>query len=358
MTYNVQFPNLGWSFKINDVAFNIGSFSIKWYGVIIAVGFLLAFLYGMTSCKKLRIDQDKLLDVIIVGLIGGIIGARLYYVAFDTSGQYLKDPLSIFYITNGGLGIYGGIIGGMLFGGIMAKIRKISVPAVLDVAALGFLIGQAIGRWGNFVNQEAFGTKTNVLWAMQSENTDAIAGGAVHPCFLYESLWCILGLILLHIFTRKFRRYDGQTFLGYVIWYGIGRFFIEGLRTDSLLTPFFDLRVSQVVAVATVVASIALLIIFRNRTSLTGCGSKKVMALNSIVDEVPEEEIDDGVSTIFGELGNEVDQDDALAVEDDSDVEKTVVTPEENTVTTKNDDPAQTEQTESSDEDTASEKKE
>lgn len=322
--YNVQFPNLGWSFKINSVAFNIGSFPIRWYGVIIAVGFLLAFFYGMVSCKKMRIDQDKLLDVIIVGLIGGIIGARLYYVAFDTSGQYLKDPISIFYITNGGLGIYGGIIGGLLFGGIMAKIRKISVPAVLDVAALGFLIGQAIGRWGNFVNQEAFGTKTNVLWAMQSENTDAVVGGAAHPCFLYESLWCVLGLILLHIFTRKFRRYDGQTFLGYVIWYGIGRFFIEGIRTDSLVAPIvipgnLPIRISQLVAAVSVLAAIVLLIVFRNRTVLTGCGSKKVMALNSIVDEVPEEEVDDGVSTIFGELGHdEADESDALADQEES----------------------------------------
>ncbi|HEX3038571.1 MAG TPA: prolipoprotein diacylglyceryl transferase [Oscillospiraceae bacterium] len=358
MTYNVQFPNLGWSFKIHDVAFNIGGLSVKWYGILIATGFLLAFLYGMTSCKKMRIDQDKLLDVIIVGLIGGIIGARLYYVAFDTSGQYIKDPMSIFYITNGGLGIYGGIIGGMIFGGIMAKIRKISVPAVLDVASLGFLIGQAIGRWGNFFNQEAFGSKTNLLWAMESENTDAIAGGAVHPCFLYESLWCIAGLILLHIFTRKFRRYDGQTFLGYVIWYGIGRFFIEGLRTDSLLTPLSDYRISQIVAVASVAAAIVLLIVFRNRTALTGCGSKKVMALNSIVDEVPEEQPDDGVSTIFGELGNDADETDALADEDNSDSEEIVAAPEENTATEEKDDSTQAEQKEQSAEDSASEKKE
>lgn len=318
-TYNVQFPNLGWSFKISDTAFTIGNFTIKWYGVIIAVGFLLAFIYGMVSCKKMRIDQDKLIDVVIVGIIGGIVGARLYYVAFDTSNQYINNPISILYITNGGLGIYGGVIGGLLFGGIMAKIRKLKVPAVLDVAVLGFLIGQAIGRWGNFVNQEAFGRKTDVLWAMQSENTVELTGGAVHPCFLYESLWCLVGFILLHIFTRKFRRYDGQTFLLYLVWYGVGRFFIEGLRTDSLYTPIFTLRVSQVVAAATVIAAVALLIVFRNKTSLSGCGSKKIMELNGIVDDVPAEEVDDGISTIFGDLGNDLDKTDALTDEETDD---------------------------------------
>jgi phosphatidylglycerol:prolipoprotein diacylglycerol transferase len=154
---------------------------------------------------------------------------------------------------------------------------------------------------------------------MQSENTVELTGGAVHPCFLYESLWCIVGFILLHIFTRKFRRYDGQTFLLYLIWYGVGRFFIEGLRTDSLYTPIFTLRVSQVVAAATVIAAVALLIVFRNKTSLSGCGSKKIMELNGIVDEVPAEEVDDGISTIFGDLGNDLDKSDALTDEETDD---------------------------------------
>jgi len=164
------------------------------------------------------------------------------------------------------------------------------------MASLGFLIGQCIGRWGNFFNQEAFGVQTNLPWGMVSENT---ANVAVHPCFLYESLWCLLGFILLHIFSRKFRRYDGQVFILYLVWYGLGRFFIEGLRTDSLITPMLPIRVSQLVAAVTVLFGIALLIVFRNRTSLVGCGSKKVMELNGIVDEVPEELIDDGTSTIF-----------------------------------------------------------
>lgn len=310
--YTVQFPNLGMTFEINTTAFTIFGLEVKWYGILIAVGFLLAFIYALCSCKKMRIDQDKLIDVVIVGIIGGIIGARLYYVLFYAGDKYLKDPLSIFNITEGGLGIYGGIIGGLGFGAIMAKIRKLKIAPVLDVAALGFLIGQCIGRWGNFVNQEAFGTATDLPWAMYSENTVIEVGGAAHPCFLYESLWCLIGFILLHLFTRKLRRYDGQTFLLYVIWYGIGRFFIEGLRTDSLLTPIFDLRISQLVAAVSVLAGIVLLIVFRNRTVLTGCGNKKIMELNGIHDEVEVKFDESAPSTIFGDLEVELDEEDAL----------------------------------------------
>ncbi|MCI1955869.1 MAG: prolipoprotein diacylglyceryl transferase [Oscillospiraceae bacterium] len=301
--YHVQFPGFGFSFQISPIAFTVGGHSFAWYGIIIAVGFLLAFLYVMKSCRRFHMDEDKLIDAVIVGIIGGVIGARIYYVLFDSSSQYLKNPVSIFYIWEGGLGIYGGIIGGLLCGAIVAKLHKISVPAVLDLASLGFLIGQSVGRWGNFVNQEAFGTATDLPWRMVSERTEIVSSAGVHPCFLYESLWCLLGFVLLHIFSRKFRRYDGQIFLLYTLWYGVGRFFIEGLRTDSLITPVVPLRVSQVVAAAAVAASVVLLVVFRRRTVLTGCGSPKIMELNAIVDEVevkkPEEEPDDGASTIF-----------------------------------------------------------
>ena len=305
--FNVTFPGLGISVNVNPTAFRIGGHAFAWYGIIIAAAFLLAFFYAVKSCKRFHVDDDRFIDTVIVGIIVGVIGARLYFVLFDASSQYLKDPVSILYIWNGGLGIYGGIIGGLLGGALMAKHRKLSVPAVLDLASLGFLIGQSIGRWGNFVNQEAFGTATNLPWRMSSEATVNVSATGVHPCFLYESLWCLLGFILLHIFSRKFRRYDGQVFLLYSIWYGVGRFFIEGLRTDSLLTPYFPLRISQVVAAAAVIAGVVLLIIFRNRTVLTGCGSAKIMELNSIVDEVAEKkkekkeaELDvSGPSTIF-----------------------------------------------------------
>lgn len=299
--YNVQFPGLGISFTINPVAFSIGNYVVKWYGVIIAVGFLLAFLYTMRSCKKFRMDEDKFIDAVILGIVGGVVGARLYYVLFDASNQFVTNPISVLYIWQGGLGIYGGIIGGLLCGALVAKLHKISVLAVLDMASLGFLIGQCIGRWGNFVNQEAFGGETSLPWGMVSEETQRVATGPVHPCFLYESLWCLLGFILLHIFSRRLRRYDGQVFLLYVVWYGVGRFFIEGLRTDSLITPYLPIRVSQLVAAASVVAAVVLLIVFRRRTVLTGCGHPRVMELNNIVEEIPAEDIeaDGGPSTIF-----------------------------------------------------------
>jgi phosphatidylglycerol:prolipoprotein diacylglycerol transferase len=306
--YNVTFPGLGINVEINPYAFQIGGHEFAWYGIIIAAAFLLAFFYTVKSCKRFHVDDDKFVDAVIVGIIFGIIGARLYYVLFDASSQYLKNPVTILYIWKGGLGIYGGIIGGLLGGGLMAKHRKLSVPAVLDLASLGLLIGQCIGRWGNFVNQEAFGTATDLPWRMSSEATASISATGVHPCFLYESLWCLFGFVLLHIFSRRFRKYDGQVFLLYSVWYGVGRFFIEGLRTDSLLTPYFPLRISQIVAAAAVIAGVVLLIVFRNRTVLTGCGSAKIMELNSIVDEVAEKKKkkheeeapeDDGPSTIF-----------------------------------------------------------
>lgn len=183
----------------------------------------------------------------------------------------------------------------------MAKLRKLKVTAVLDIAALGFLIGQCVGRWGNFINQEAFGSATELPWGMHSENTAAVVDGNVHPCFLYESLLCLLGFVLLHFFTRRFRRYDGQTFLLYIVWYGACRFFIEGLRTDSLIIPGTSLRVSQVIAAACVVAGIVLLFLFRHRTSLTGCGDRRVMEAVGLVEStaLPEDETP---STIFGDL--------------------------------------------------------
>lgn len=322
MTYHVEFPNLGLRFTINNVAFSIGSFEVRWYGILIAVGFLLAVLYALYMSKKMNIDSDKLIDVVIVGLIVAVIGARLFYVLFYPGDTFRKNPLEIFSIHHGGLAIYGGMIGALIGGVIMSKIRKLKVLAVLDVGSLGFLIGQCIGRWGNFINQEAFGSATELPWGMHSENTELVVPGAnVHPCFLYESLLCLLGFILLHFFNSKLRRYDGQTFLLYILWYGVGRFFIEGLRTDSLIIPGTELRVSQVLALLSAAAALVALIVFRHRTSLSGCGSRKVMealeTLNSAAEEIPvaeeetsgegeteeKDEMDDAVrfSTIFGE---------------------------------------------------------
>ena len=263
--YHVSFPKLGIELTINPIAFSIGDFNIYWYGIIIATGFTIALCYAIINSKRFGIVQDKLIDAIIVGLITGIIGARLYYVVFYPGNTYINNPASIFQIHEGGLAIYGGIIGGLTGGIIVAKIKNINIPSILDIAALGFLIGQCIGRWGNFINQEAFGTETNLPWGMVSENTLLETSNPVHPCFLYESLWCLLGFIFLDIFSRKFKKYNGQIFLLYIVWYGTERFFVEGLRTDSLLLPYVNLRVSQVLAAVSIVISVIILIYFKNK---------------------------------------------------------------------------------------------
>ena len=271
--YHVEFPGLGWTFEINPVAFSLGSFQVYWYGVIIGIGFLLALGFALKNLKRFGIDTNGFIDCVLVGLVCGIIGARLYYVLFRWD-YYSHHTEELFAIHNGGLAIYGGVIGGLLGGGIVAKIKKLPVAAILDITVMGFLIGQGLGRWGNFFNQEAFGTPTDLPWRMVSENTE---GAGVHPCFLYESLWCLLGFGLLYLFSRKWRRYDGQIFLLYLVWYGLERMLVEGLRTDSLYTPIFGLRVSQVLAAVTAIVGIVLLVVFRKRTAKAG-------------DKVPETE--------------------------------------------------------------------
>ncbi len=306
MAHVVSFPGLGLELTVNEVALPIGQmlglgdYSIRWYGVLIAIGFLLGMAYAARSAKKMNIDMSRLFDAVIVGLIGSVICARLYYVAFYPGDKYIKNPMEILKIHDGGIALYGSLIGALVFGGITAKLRKLRVPAVLDVASLGFLIGQAVGRWGNFINQEAFGTPTMLPWGMASDNTGNIA---VHPCFLYESLLCLLGFVMLHFFTRKWRRYDGQTFLLYIVWYGAVRFFIEGLRTDSLMLHVVNLRVSQVVAAGSVAAGLILLFVFRRKTSLSGCGSPEVMEAVGLIK--PEISPALEKSTIFENLPEE-----------------------------------------------------
>lgn len=303
MEHVVQFPGLGIELKVNEVAFTIGSFEIKWYGVIIGVGFILAMIYAFRSLKVMKVNEDKFIDAILVGLIGGIIGARLYFVIFYPGDKYVQNPMEIFNIRSGGLGFYGGMIGGLLCGGLMARFRKLNIPAVFDLVSMSFLIAQSIGRWGNFVNQEAFGSETNLPWGMMSDYTGNVT---VHPCFLYESILCLIGFIFLHIFTRKLRRYDGQTFLLYIGWYGLIRFFIESLRTDSLYIG--GLKVSMVVSALMVIASVVLLIIFRNRTSLTGCGNKAVMEANAVlIEESSEDEatVENGDKSVVKSVNTE-----------------------------------------------------
>lgn len=270
-------------FTINRVMFTIPGtdFQIYWYGFLIALGIILAMVYGFKKMKTVGIDPDRATDAIIGGIIGAIIGARLYYVIFSlsdyTTAAGKLDFKEMINVRDGGLAVYGGLIGAVIVGGIVAKIRKLKLTPLLDIVGPGFLIGQAIGRWGNFFNMEAFGSNTTLPWGMMSNatieylaaNYDTIAANTgevvdvympVHPCFLYESLWCILGFVLLNLYL-KHRKFDGEVFLMYIGWYGLGRFFIEGLRTDSLY--FGKIRVSQLVAGTCVLAAVLLIIIFR-----------------------------------------------------------------------------------------------
>lgn len=280
----VYFKGIERGFSIPSVLaeFNIpflGEVTIKWYGAIIAFGFLLAVLFGGRQAYKWRMSIDKMLDVLIYGTLGGIIGARLYYVAFEW--EYYSNHLSeIVRIWHGGLAIYGGIIGGILAAFITCKINKLNFYNLLDLAGMSLLIGQGIGRWGNFMNQEAFGVNTDLPWGMKSEKTtDYILSnletftkngfsvspdGYVHPTFLYESLWCLVGFGILYIIMKKFRKFSGQIFLCYGIWYGIGRTVFEGLRTDSLYIGDTTIRVSQLLSVAVVlVFTVTLCVLLR-----------------------------------------------------------------------------------------------
>ena len=265
---------------VDSVAFSLFGRDIMWYGILIGVGLILAVLYAFRRCRKFGIDSDKMLDVVIVGVIAGIIGARAYYVLFAWDQYKGRSFWDIINISEGGLAIYGGVIFGLLFGYLACRWRKVRPLPMLDLACLGFLIGQGVGRWGNFMNQEAFGSNTSLPWGMYSEGTnryltslvnqgyEADPLAPVHPCFLYESIWCLLGFLLLHIFSKKWKKYDGQIFLLYLLWYGFGRFFIEGLRTDSLMWGPY--RISQLLAAACVIGSAILLIVFRKRREIFG----------------------------------------------------------------------------------------
>lgn len=273
----ISFPKLGWEFNIDPTAFTVFGVDIQWYGIIITFGLILAMLYCFPKMKRFGINSDRAVDAVIGGIIGGIIGARIYYVAFRWQ-DYKGDWKSILNFRGGGLAIYGGIIGAVIVGLIVCKIRKVKMLPMLDIAGIGFLIGQGVGRWGNFVNQEAFGSNTNSILGMTGGtiqqtiiNEAAYMDGsmyqsgieisekyAVHPCFLYESVWCLLGAVLLSLFIKR-RKFDGQLLLMYLAWYGTERFFVEGLRTDSLMLG--SLRVSQALSAVIAITSVILLVV-------------------------------------------------------------------------------------------------
>ena len=241
----ISFPGLGLSFNPSRVAFSIGSKPIYWYGIIIAAGFLLAVYYAMRRADQFGLTQDNIIDMLICAVPLAIVGARAYYCLFSWN-LYKDDPIRVLYIWEGGLAIYGGVIGAVIGLFLYTKMKKVKTSALLDIGGLGLLIGQAIGRWGNFMNREAFGAQTDSFLRMGL--TDASGATIyVHPTFLYESVWNAIGLLILHFYSKR-RKFDGQIFLMYLGWYGLGRMFIEGLRTDSLYVGASNLRVSQLLA--------------------------------------------------------------------------------------------------------------
>lgn len=242
--------------------FSVGPFDIRLYGVMIALGLILAVAYGLWQKKRYGLNEDQILDGVLIIVPIAIICARLYYCIFEWE-SYAANPIKIFYIWEGGIAIYGAVIGAMISAAIYCKIRKMSVLATLDLTVLGFLIGQSVGRWGNFFNREAVGyLGDNLNWFLKMGLFNEITGEYqyFHPTFLYESVWNAVGLLGLHIFS-KHRKYDGQIALLYCAWYGLGRTFIEGLRMDSLYLGSF--RVSQLLAAVTCFAATVALVVLQ-----------------------------------------------------------------------------------------------
>lgn len=253
----ITFPSLNLSLDPSR-SFHIGPMEIHWYGLLIAVGLLLAVVYACRRCKTFGLRDSDLIDGVLCIVPFAVICARAYYCIFQWQA-YVDDPISVLYIWQGGLAIYGGVIGAAIGIVVYARIKKdkVKLTAVLDITALGFLIGQSIGRWGNFINREAFGAETTSFLRMGLLNKLTGEVKYYHPTFLYESLWNACGFVLLHFLSKK-RKYDGQIALGYVAWYGLGRAMIEGLRTDSLY--WGPIRVSQLLAAVSCVAAVAVLI--------------------------------------------------------------------------------------------------
>lgn len=276
MAPDIRFPHLGIEIASLGKGITIGGFTIAFYGMIIAFGMVMGYLMTAFQAKRTGQEPDLYLDLALWDIVFAVIGARIYYVVF--SWDYYKDNLlQIFNTRGGGLAIYGGVIAGVITTIIFGKVRKQNFFQLLDTACIGLITGQIIGRWGNFCNREAYGGYTNGLFAMQLKQSDVAASNLthsvlkhaveidgtryiqVHPTFLYESLWNIGVLIILLLFT-KHRKYNGQIFLIYLLGYGLGRVWIEGLRTDQLIFFGTGVAVSQVLSGVLVVASAAILI--------------------------------------------------------------------------------------------------
>jgi len=309
----VVFPGLGFAVNVKSIAFRIFNWPIHWYGIIIAVGFLLAVAYCCRRAGRYGIKQDDIIDLLIYAVPLCIIGARLYYVIFYLDLYRNADGslnfMQMLRIWDGGLAIYGGIIMAILVSLVFCRKRKISFLAFADLGSFGMLIGQLVGRWGNFVNVEAYGGPTSLPWRMGIYNmsVDPPVYMEVHPTFLYESLWNLLGFLLLALFVAKRRKFDGQIFLSYIAWYGLGRSWIEGLRTDSLYFFSTGLRVSQALAIVTcVVAAAVLLIELRKPHAPGGLWVDRVKTMKAQADEAQAADSEETVQDVPEEQKEEI----------------------------------------------------
>ena len=255
----VDFPGLGLTFNIDPTAFSLFGRDIKWYALILTTGLVLGAIFAMFEAKRVGVSQDTILDIVLYGTPTAIVFARAYYVVCEWD-YYSRHKEEIIKIWNGGIAIYGAIIGAVLAALLYCRAKKLNVGKIFDICSFGLLIGQIVGRWGNFVNAEAHGGETTLPLRMYIAEINQ----AVHPTFLYESLWNLVGFVLLFLY-RKRKKFEGEIFLMYVAWYGVGRAFIEGLRTDSLYIAHTGIRTSQLLAVVTVLASVCFIIYNRRK---------------------------------------------------------------------------------------------
>ena len=338
----VEFPGLsGQQFELNKVAFTLfDAVEVRWYGIFITLGIVLAFLYATWRGKQNEnVILDDILDVGILTVILGVVGARLYYVL--TELDRFPTLLSVFQIWNGGLGIYGGIIGGCLGIVIACKVKKISWRKLFDMAAPGVMIAQAVGRWGNFFNGEAYGYPITAegtryffflkefrpasgegtffhwirmgLWPNMYDNSGIVY---VHPTFLYECVWNLMGFVLVNLFYKR-KKFDGQIALMYFAWYGFGRMLIEGFRSDSLyilkgVASDAGLRISQCIGLICFVLGVALLLIFSLRTS-----AKKAPVVGNADDEDEDEDFDEDDEEIDEEIDETIEELEELTEDED-----------------------------------------
>ena len=301
----ISFPGLfgDWEFTASAKALDIGN-GIYWYGILITLGLALALFFCMTQRRKYGISEDNLLDALLWGIPCGVIGARAYYVIFyldqfrDAAGKLSWSK--VVAIWDGGLAIYGAVIAVVLVCLVISRKSKFNLWAMMDLVVMGLFIGQAVGRWGNFMNREAFGSETTLPWRMQ---LTLRSGGVVqvHPTFLYESLWNIVGLLLIVFVVSRARRFDGENTCFYFLWYGIGRFWIEGLRTDSLYLfnwTLFDkpIRVSQALSLVMIVVSLVVLVININRKERKPLFVQQLAAAAAAAEEGVEASVEEIVT--------------------------------------------------------------